>query len=479
MAPVNDMLTSIIDGPQGVSIRNNSGGKPLQTAYSRVTVVTAERTIDLALPSGLPLADVLPQVLRFAAPESTEGTTTSWVLAHLGGSPLMLSQTLGDAGILDGDVLELRAQHDDIRPATVEDVRDAVEDSVDASGGVWSTRTTRSFAIILGSIALLVLALAVWSAGLGFGGARLVDVNVPGTSALAVVVLVFATWWAATFARAVDAQIAGVAAMVWAALFAVGVGAQVSADRWQILLLAVFCVAVVAGVGRLLTADLTGHLAAAAVLLVIGSTYAVGGLSALPADQIRRVLPVLALMVVGAVPLISLSVGGLASADYRVRHVGRLDLATLRARYRASNAVLVGTLIGIALVIVWGGITLDLAGDSWDRTLALSLAAAALLRSRLFSRTQHMLPLRIAGLVVAGFALTRFALEKQTTTPWLVVAVAVIMLAAIGFASLQLSEITRARVKRWLNIVEFLVVVDLLAVLFGALGVYAKIGGVF
>jgi hypothetical protein len=44
---------------------------------------------------------------------------------------------------------------------------------------------------------------------------------------------------------------------------------------------------------------------------------------------------------------------------------------------------------------------------------------------------------------------------------------------------LQMSDITRARARRWLNVVEFLVVVDLLVVLFGALGVYEKIGGVF
>ncbi len=44
------------------------------TAYSRVTVVTADRTIDLALPNALPLADVLPQVMRYAAPDNTNGS---------------------------------------------------------------------------------------------------------------------------------------------------------------------------------------------------------------------------------------------------------------------------------------------------------------------------------------------------------------------------------------------------------------------
>ena len=113
-----------------------------------------------------------------------------------------------------------------------------------------------------------------------------------------------------------------------------------------------------------------------------------------------------------------------------------MGLAALRARYRASNAVLIGSLVGIALVIAWGGIALDLAGSSWDRTLALTLAAAAILRSRLFSRTPHMLPLRVAGIGVVVFAMARFAVEEESSTPWLVVAVAVALLAGVALSTL-------------------------------------------
>ncbi|MEJ7634955.1 type VII secretion integral membrane protein EccD [Aeromicrobium sp.] len=449
------------------------------TAYSRVTVVTADRTIDLALPNALPLSDVLPQVMRYAAPDSADGSPTSWTLAHLGGTSLSLAQTLGDAGVLDGDVLELRAQSDEVRPATVEDVRDTVEDSVDASGGVWSTRTTGSFTIIAGAGVLTALGLVSWIAGQVDDGNRIADVNSPAATLFATAALLFVTWWAARFARVVDAQVAAAGAMVWAALFGSVVGDRAGADTWQILGLSVVVVAFAAGAARLLTPAATGHLAVAAVLLASGLSFAAVGWSDLPKDQFRRILPVIMLMVVGSIPLISLSVGGLASADYRVRHVGRLDLTALRSRYRASNAVLVGCLTGISLVIFWGGTTLDLAGSPWDRTLALSLAVAAILRSRLFSRTPHMLPLRVAGLGVLTFAMVRFGVEEESTAPWLVVAVAVVLLAAIALSSLQMSDITRARVKRWLNIVEFLVVVNVFVLLFGALGVYSKIGGIF
>jgi len=451
----------------------------LLTAYSRVTVVTADRTIDLALPNALPLADVLPQVMRYAAPDNVDGSPTSWTLAHLGGASLSLAQALGDAGVLDGDILELRAQDDDVRPVAVEDVRDTVEDSVDASGGVWSTLTTRSFSVTLGDAVLIAVGVVSWVAGQLADGGRLAEVITPAGALVATAVLLFVAWWSSRFARGVDAQVAAGAAMVWAALAGWVVGDRADVDTFEVVALAAVAVALAAGIARLLTPVATGHLAAAAVVLVAGLGYAVVGWTDAPVEQFRRILPVVMLLVVGVIPLVSLSVGGLASADYRVRHVGRLDLVTLRARYRASNAVLIGSLVGISLVVAWGGIALDLAGSSWDRTLALTLAAAALLRSRLFSRTPHMLPLRIAGTAVVVFAMVRFAVEEESATPWLVVAVSLILLTAVASSTPRISDITRARVKRWLNVVEFLVVVDLLVVLFGALGVYDAMGGVF
>ncbi|MCW2838530.1 MAG: hypothetical protein JWR55_13 [Aeromicrobium sp.] len=451
----------------------------MQTAYSRVTVVTAERTIDLALPSSLPLADVLPQVMRYAAPDTAPGSPTSWTLAPLGGATLALSQTLSDAGVLDGDVLELRAQQDDVRPATVEDVRDTVEDSVDASGGVWSTLTTRSYTILLGSALLALLGVGSWVANRVGGAGALAEAGDPVPAGVVVAVLLFATWWAATLARVLDAQVAAAAAMVWAGVLGASIGERADVDTWEVLAFAVVAVAVIAGVARLLTPAATAHLAAAAVLLVVGLSHAVVDVTSAPVEQATRILPVLALLTVGTIPLISLSVGGVASADYRVRHVGRLDLPALQARYRASNAVLVGSLVGIALVVVWGGIALDLRDEPWDRTLAISLAVAATLRSRLFSRTPHMLPLRTAGLVVLAFVASQFTIEHADAAPYLAVVVAAAMLAAIGLTSTPMSDITRARVKRLLNVLEFLVVVDLLVVLCGAVGIYERIGGIF
>ena len=55
---------------------------------------------------------------------------------------------------------------------------------------------------------------------------------------------------------------------------------------------------------------------------------------------------------------------------------------------------------------------------------------------------------------------------------WLLALISVVGAAALGVSILRLSDITRARVRRLLNAVEFLVVVDLVVVTMGAVALY-------
>ncbi len=447
------------------------------TAYSRVTVVTPDRRVDLALPSALPLSEVLPQLMRFVAPDGVDGVPATWALGKVGGASLALSQTLAEAGVLDGDVLELRAGQDEVRPAVVEDVRDAVEDSVDASGGVWTTRTTASFAVVTASIVLGSLALAILAAA-GVGGESWLDrAGSPGVALAVGAGLLFAAWWSAGYATERDAQYAAGAAMLEGGVAGVGLASAGDATGWALVAAGVVGLAVVGGLARVLTPAATGHAAFGVVVAVSALAVAVVEALGVSGGQAVRVVPVLALLAVAVLPRVSLSVGGLASADYRVRHVGRVDLVTLRSRYRASNALLVGSLAGVSVVVVAGGVLLELTERPWDQTLSLSIAVVAVLRSRLFSRTQHMVLLRLAGLAVLGFALTHDTIGHEDLLPWLALVPALALLAAIGLVSIPMSTITRARVKRTLNVVEFVAIVDLLVVACGALGVYGAMGG--
>ena len=137
-----------------------------------------------------------------------------------------------------------------------------------------------------------------------------------------------------------------------------------------------------------------------------------------------RLAAVAAVLVVGVLPRVSLTIGGLASADYRVRNHGLVTSEALAARIAQSDALLYGSLLGVAVLgAATGGL---LAGSEllWDRLLGVMAGAALVLRSRVFSRISQILPLRIAGLaVLAGHGVT-LGQDWPPLRPWLVPAAA-------------------------------------------------------
>lgn len=451
------------------------------TSYSRVTVVSGTRRVDLALPSALPVADVVPQVLRFCAPEESPDGPVQFTLAKLGGQSLALSQSLGEAGVHDGDVIELRAFNAPSRPAFIEDVRDAIEDSVDSAGGAWTTRSTVTFVIGATSgvlLLLLVVPLATAVAAVVAGapvGAWSLGRSLSGL--VAALVLVGATWagtrWAAPWVGYLSSGTAGLWALTGAAELVLRSDGSLAAA----LAIGAGTGAVAAGAMRLLTRRGMPLLAATVVLAV--ACFAVwAGTSLGAADGVMvRVVTLLAVLSVGIMPRVSIAVGGLSSADYRVRNAGRMSDAALAARVQESSALLLGALYGVAVLVATVGFWLALrphawGHDLWDGLLSASLAAALLLRSRVFSRTVYMLPLRVAAVVVVLGILLQLSGDYSDLAIWMSTVVAGVGAVALAVGVLRLSEVTRARVKRTLNVVEFIVVVDLIVVTMGAVALY-------
>jgi len=445
------------------------------TAYSRVTVVSGSRKVDLALPNALPLADVLPQVLRFCLTADDAHRPQAWSLARLGGVPLPLTQTLAEVGVGDGEVLELRGQTAAVRPALVEDVRDAVEDSVDVAGGWWTPSTTLVFALVASSVALGYLALVMLLDPKSYGGD---DVSEVVSACTATLVVAGMTGWAAVRSVGWVAQACAAALVLWGVAFGTSIGRAADLDDAILLLLAVGFAALAAVSARLLSRAATALAAGVGVLAVPALTLGIVGLTAVEPMQVGRLAPVLALLATGVLPRLALSVGGIASADYRIRNVARLSDADLVARYRQSNGLIIGGLAGISLIVVWGGYLLTFSDEAWDRYLGLSIGVVALLRSRVFSRTPHMVALRSVGVLVVLLQGARLVADVPELRPWFAVMVAAAAAVLVAISSLGMSGITRARVKRVLNIVEFLVVVDMVAVAVGAMGLYAYVAEV-
>jgi type VII secretion integral membrane protein EccD len=442
------------------------------TAYSRVTVVSGARKVDLALPSALPVADVVPQVLRYCAPDGDQQRPTAFTLARLGGLPLSLNQTLAEAGVLDGEVLELRGDGASVRPAMVEDVRDALEDSVDAAGGWWTPRTTLTFSLIAGAIVLGLLAVVQYEFPERIGGSS--DANV--VSAITALVVSFGLMlWAANFSHGWVAQVLAAVAMAWSFLSGVEIGVAADLDRFVVLMVGWLSVAAVVAIARVCTEVAMPHVTAAAVLVATGLAVSFVGMADIDVHQVHRITPAVAMLAAGVLPRLTLSVGGLASADYRVRHAGRISGASLATRYRQSNWMLIGGLVGFALVVVWCAFWLTFSTGSWDRYLALSVGAAALLRSRVYSRTPHMVPLRAAATAIGVLQLVRLTEDVPELREWIIPTLAGVTLLLVAISTLPMTDITRAQIKRVLNIAEFLVIVDMVVVTMGAVGVFSEI----
>ena len=438
----------------------------MPTAYSRVTLVNGSRRVDLALPAGLPLGDVMPQLLRFCAPEERPEDPALWTVGRVGGPNLPLAQSLLDAAIGDGEVLELRQTAVAAHTAYVEDVRDAVEDAVDESGRQWRSSTSAQFALVAGSV--VIAAAALLPAAQRPTGAALALAGVIAAAC------VLAAWWAAQSGYRQAAQVVIVTGGVWGWLagFLAGFIAQLS---WPGSLGtgAVGALAV-AALARALTPLATAHLAGAGLLGASGAL--IGAVSVAGWDYLVavRVDGVLAVLVVGVLPRMSLTLGGLASADYRVRNFGLVDAAELANRIRQSTALLYGAIGAVCAVGTAAAVVLTFYGDAWDRVLGTVIGLGLLLRSRAFSRIPHILPLRIAGVaVLVGQGL--WLLREYPSGSAGIAAVAGVVAFVVALSAIRLSDVARARLKQVLNLAETFVVIAMFAVAGGALGLYDRV----
>jgi ESX secretion system protein EccD len=437
------------------------------TTYSRVTVVNGSRRVDLALPAVLPLSDVLPQILRFCAPSETE--PAAWTVVPIGGSPIGLDQTLDDAGVVDGDLVELLDRASARNAAYVEDVRDTVEDAVDEAGHSWQPRTSLTFG--LGVAAAGLAAAALWPVPRG------ADVPALLTAILTAAALVAGVRFAAYRGHRASPQVLAVAALLWGGVAGWRAAEQVSwpgPERYA-----------GAGVGLLLAAVavvVASQLAMPCLGFAIPLAVAGGGLgitAAWPADPLiaLRVGGALAILLVGVLPRISLTIGGLASADYQVRRAGLVTHEQLLKLIHRSGSLLTGALAAMAVIALVCSTVLGEADNPWDRWLATLLGAGLLLRSRLFSRIQHAVALRVAGLAALAAEGVWLVRERPQAHAWFGVLAVVVAAALVTLTAIPLSDITRARVKQALNWTEIPAVVALVVVTVGALGVFSWVAG--
>jgi type VII secretion integral membrane protein EccD len=409
------------------------------SGLARLTIRAPRRSLDLAIPYQVPLAELLPEVLRRAGevggdPGAGLGPSGGWVLRRGDGTCLRGDAPLAHQGVRDGDILYLVPRHLTWPEPQYDDVVEEIAEAARGHGRTWDATATRVVSLVAAGLVLLtglgtllavepprivpalaaaalagaLLAVgALLSRALGDGvvGAAAAGMGLPYVAAAGIL---FALGEAPGFALTADALLVGSCALLLAsALGAVGVGDG----------LRVFVGGATLGlaglVGAVLGIPLTAHRAAAILVVVL-----VAGIGLVPPLAVR--LGRLPLPVVTASPQI------LATE----RRPSRPEV--LAAVVRADE-ILIGSLTGIAGAAAVCVALLTTAGGVAAPLLGGLVALALLLRARLFPAVAARLPLLVGGLV--GLALTAAAVAAASGSATRLLGVALAFTAVVALIS--------------------------------------------
>ncbi|MEU4382242.1 type VII secretion integral membrane protein EccD [Micromonospora echinofusca] len=414
---------------------------------ARVTISAPQRRVDVALPEQVPLAELLPEVLRHAGEGLADDGERhgGWVLRRTDGAVLATAQALLPQGVRDGEVLHLVPARAEWPELEYDDVVEAIADGARRRGGAWSPAATRAAALAGAAVPLAVGLLAVTAGG---------PAHEAAWPAAAVVALLL-TLAGVVASRAHDDGPAGATLGGYALPYAAAAGAlavtsgdpvgPVPGLRWigaPELLAGSVALLLVSVLGLVGVATRLRVFVAGATVGAAGALAALGGLLLSPAGTAAVLLCVL-VFAVGAVPLLAIRLGKVplppitlptgdpGGAD-RARDLPDRD--RVYAAVARTEEMLTGMLLGHAVLAVAAAVVLGLSGGTAGRLLVAVAAAVLLLRSRLFVSLRHRVPTVAAGL--AGYAVLGAVLvDGSGPTGRLALVVGGLMLALVAVAA--------------------------------------------
>jgi type VII secretion integral membrane protein EccD len=123
----------------------------------RLTVRAPSKAIDLAVPTDVPVADLLPAVLGYGGDDLGETGLEheGWVLQRLGGAPLDQEATLESLGLRDGDTVYLRSRTEALPEVRLDDIVDGISTTMKESAHGWSPQASRWLLRALTLVALI------------------------------------------------------------------------------------------------------------------------------------------------------------------------------------------------------------------------------------------------------------------------------------------------------------------------------------
>ncbi|MEV5605195.1 type VII secretion integral membrane protein EccD [Streptomyces sp. NPDC052299] len=406
------------------------------TGFCRVTVVTPDSRIDVALPEDIAVADIRPEILRLTGPAAPGTAPPGHHLVRLDGTVLDGDRTLAAQRVLDGEILTLRPFAASLPPPVFDDVADAIASATRRDRHLWSDDLLRGAAPAAGALLLLLAALVLWRAD-----PVRHDLHGPSGAVAGAAGLLSAT--AAAVRARVQADRVTAAALGLGALPLVLLGGSGlvapepggGAGRLQLLLGCAAVLVVSAALtalapcgdapfaGAALLAG-AGALAASAAILAEASATATAAVCVPAALGLIAFLPGLsarfARLPTGyAAPRAAGSLGDEDDEheDPDAADANPVDTRLVADRARRGHELLLGLAGGCAGLAAISAAVLGASDTTWARLLALAAGLALLLRARLFRYTAQVACLLVAGIGALAAPVIGLALGVQGGAP--------------------------------------------------------------
>lgn len=406
------------------------------TGFCRVTVVTPDSRIDVALPEDIAVADIRPEILRLTGPAAPGTAPPGHHLVRLDGTVLDGDRTLAAQRVLDGEILTLRPFAASLPPPVLDDVADAIASATRRDRHLWSDDLLRGAAPAAGALLLLLAALVLWRAD-----PVRHDLHGPPGAVAGAAGLLSATA-AAVRARVhadrVTAAALGLGALPLVLLGGSGLVAPEpggGAGRLQ-LLLGCAAVLVVSAALTALAPCGDAPFAGAALLAGAGALAASAAiLTGASATATAAVCVPAALGLIAFLPALSARFARLPTGYAAPRPAGPLsdeddehedpdagdatpvDTRLVADRARRGHELLLGLAGGCAGLAAVSAAVLGASDTTWARLLALAAGLALLLRARLFRYTAQVACLLVAGIGALAAPVIGLALGVQGGDP--------------------------------------------------------------
>jgi type VII secretion integral membrane protein EccD len=448
----------------------------MASVLSRVTIVAPSGRIDVALPSDIPLVELLPTLLEAAGGGADEpGRRNGWSLYRMGDTEMDNSRTAAQLSVRDGELLYLRPR-DEAAPLLVyDDLVDLLAIGTRGRRGQWTPGFTR----VTGRIAA-ILVLSAGAPALLFAGPPYLAAGVIGL-ALAPALLVAAI----VFARALNEAVAGTAFALVAMAYA-GIGGllilagdrtlgQLTLAHVAIAVTAATIVAAVASTGVPTSAPifLGAAVCAVAAIVTVGISAALGrGVASGAAVTVALAYATLPVM-----PMLAYRMAGLPRPSVPTdREHLRQETETVNAarvsQLGGRTGFFLSSMLGTLSIISAGAAILVVTAGTAGRVLAGVLVLLPVLRSRWLRGRSQRLPLILAGATAfAAIAVTLFGEADRVSRLLAVLGVAVVVTAAsIGFGVAG-QRPPSPPFTRFLDIVETLLVLSVVPLVVWVSGV--------